>query len=193
MRSVCVFCGSSSGLREAYAAAAGDLGRALAAGNIRLVYGGGHVGLMGVLADAALQGGGRVVGVIPQHLELKELAHRGLTELIVVHSMHERKQRMSDLADAFIAMPGGIGTFEELLEIMTWAQLGLHSKPIGILDVAGYYGPLVALLDSAVREGFLQSEHLQGIVVATDAAELLTRMALSQPPQVPKWLDRNET
>ena len=180
-------------MRESYAVAAGDLGRTLAAGNIRLVYGGGHVGLMGALADAVLHGGGRVVGVIPRHLVDKELAHSGLTELIVVHSMHERKQRMADLADAFVALPGGIGTFEELLEIMTWAQLGLHTKPIGILDVAGYYRPLVALLDNAVREGFLQNEHVQGIVVATDAAELLQRLAQARPPQVPKWLDRSET
>jgi uncharacterized protein (TIGR00730 family) len=192
MQSVCVFCGSASGVREAYAAAAAELGRALAAGRIRLVYGGGHVGLMGVLADAALQSGGRVVGVIPQHLVSRELAHRGLTELIVVQSMHERKQRMADLADAFIALPGGIGTFEELLEIMTWAQLGLHAKPIGILDVVGYYRPLVALIENAVREGFLRSEHLQGIVVAFEVGELLERLAMARPPQVPIWLDRNE-
>jgi uncharacterized protein (TIGR00730 family) len=192
MQSVCVFCGSASGVREAYAAAAAELGRALAAGRIRLVYGGGHVGLMGVLADAALQSGGRVVGVIPQHLVSRELAHRGLTELIVVQSMHERKQRMADLADAFIALPGGIGTFEELLEIMTWAQLGLHAKPIGILDVVGYYRPLVALIENAVREGFLRSEHLQGIVVAAEVGELLERLAMARPPQVPIWLDRNE-
>jgi uncharacterized protein (TIGR00730 family) len=193
MRSVCVFCGSSSGARETYVAAARQFGRTLAAGDIRLIYGGGHVGLMGALADSTLRAGGQVVGVIPRHLVDKELAHSGLTELIVVHSMHERKQRMADLADAFVALPGGIGTFEELLEIMTWAQLGLHTKPIGILDVAGYYRPLVALLENAVREGFLQSEHVQGIVVATDTAELLQRLAHARPPQVPQWLDRSET
>jgi uncharacterized protein (TIGR00730 family) len=190
---ICVFCGSSSGAKEAYAAAARDLGRKLAAGGIRLIYGGGHVGLMGTLADETLRAGGQVVGVIPRHLAQKELAHQNLSELIVVQSMHERKQRMADLADAFVALPGGIGTFEELLEIMTWAQLGLHAKPIGILDVAGYYRPLVALLENSVREGFLRSEHLRGIVVAADAGELLERLAQTRPPHVPKWLDRNET
>jgi uncharacterized protein (TIGR00730 family) len=193
LHSVCVFCGSSAGRLPEYAAAARQLGQLLAKRNLRLVYGGGNIGLMGILADAALAAGGQVIGVIPRHLMDKELGHIDCTELVIVGSMHERKARMADLADAFIALPGGIGTFEELLEILTWGQLGLHAKPCGILDVAGYYQPLLALLDRATGEGFLRSEHRSLLWTATDPAALLDTLSGAKPPQLPKWLERGET
>jgi uncharacterized protein (TIGR00730 family) len=193
IRSVCVFCGSAVGRLPEYAAAARQLGQLLAERNLRLVYGGGNIGLMGILADAALAAGGQVIGVIPRHLMDKELGHIDCTELVIVGSMHERKARMADLADAFVALPGGIGTFEELLEILTWGQLGLHAKPCGILDVAGYYQPLLALLDRATGEGFLRSEHRGLLLTETDPAALLTALAAAQPPELPKWLERGET
>jgi uncharacterized protein (TIGR00730 family) len=179
IRSLCVFCGSAAGRRGDYAAAARGLGRLLVQRGIRLVYGGGNVGLMGVLADEVLSGGGRVIGVIPRHLVERELAHAGATEMRIVGSMHERKALMAELADAFVALPGGIGTFEELLEIMTWAQLRLHNKPIGLLDVCGYYRPLLALLDNAAQEGFLPLENQGLLKVAMDPAELLDQLAAS--------------
>jgi uncharacterized protein (TIGR00730 family) len=193
MRSVCVFCGSSVGRQPEFAEAARELGRLLAERSLRLVYGGGNVGLMGVLADAAIAGGGEVIGVIPEHLMAKELGHSGITELRVVGSMHERKALMAELADAFIALPGGIGTLEELLEILTWAQLGLHAKPCGLLDVAEYYRPLREMLVRAAAEGFLRPEHQQLLVCSTSPADLLERLARHRPPQLPKWLDRDET
>lgn len=193
LASVCVFCGSSSGRRPEYAAAARELGDLLAQRGIRLVYGGGNVGLMGVIADAALAAGGQVIGVIPQHLMAKELGHLGLTELKIVGSMHERKALMADLSDAFIALPGGIGTLEELLEILTWGQLGLHAKPCGLLDVCGYYAPLRQMLTSAAVEGFLRPEHERLLVGSSDPADLLDRLAMHQPPDFPKWIDRDET
>jgi uncharacterized protein (TIGR00730 family) len=189
MRRVCVFCGSSPGRKPAYLEAARAMGRALARRGIGLVYGGGHVGLMGAVADAALAAGGEVVGVIPRGLQLRELAHEGLTTLHVVGSMHERKARMAELAEGFVALPGGMGTLEELAEILTWAQLGLHARPCGLLDVAGYYDPLVAFLDRAVAEGFVRPDHRRLLVVAQDPDALLDAFAGWQPPSVEKWID----
>jgi uncharacterized protein (TIGR00730 family) len=169
--------------------AARATGRTLARRGIGVVYGGGSVGLMGALADATLAAGGEVIGVIPRALQLRELAHGGLTALHVVGSMHERKARMAELSEGFVALPGGIGTLEELAEIVTWAQLGLHRRPCGLLDVGGYWQPLVALLDHAVEEGFVRPEHRGLVVVARDADELLDRFAAWQPPLVERWID----
>jgi uncharacterized protein (TIGR00730 family) len=177
LRRVCVYAGARSGRREVYAQAARALGRMLAQRGIELVYGGGGRGLMGALADAALGAGGRVVGVIPGHLVEREAAHRGLTELLVVGSMHERKAEMAARAQAFIALPGGSGTLEELVEMFTWAQLGLHRKPIGLLDVEGYYRHLLAFLDHAVAEGLLAREHREWLSVAHEPAALLAELA----------------
>lgn len=190
---VCIFCGSSAGARPSYRTAAEALGRALASQHRTLVYGGGNVGLMGAVADAALAGGGRVVGVIPQHLVAREVAHRGLTELRVVESMHERKQLMADLADAFVLLPGGLGSLEEFFEVWTWGQLGLHRKPYGLLNVDGYYDPLLALLDHAVAERFVRPEHRGLLLVDEDAMRLLARLDAHQPAPTPKWIDRRET
>jgi hypothetical protein len=187
---ICVFTGSRPGARSEYAAAARQLGATLAQRKLGLVYGGGNVGLMGVLADAVLAGGGEVIGVIPEALVRKEVAHTGLSELRVVHSMHERKAEMAELADAFIALPGGMGTLEELFEILTWAQLGLHAKPCGLLDVRGYFERLLAFLDHVVAQDFLREEH-RGLLVTDDEAERLLD-ALAQPRAAPveKWIDR---
>jgi uncharacterized protein (TIGR00730 family) len=193
VKSLCVFCGSASGRRLEYAAAARELGRLLVKQGVRLVYGGGNIGLMGVLADEMMQAGGEVIGVIPRHLVEKEVAHHQVSELKIVGSMHERKALMADLADAFVALPGGIGTFEELFEILTWAQLGLHSKPCGILNVAGYFAPLLAMLQHATDESFLRPEHARLLVAASEPAELLTKLAEFQPVPREKWLDRDET
>ncbi|MDX1948284.1 MAG: TIGR00730 family Rossman fold protein [Pirellulaceae bacterium] len=193
IQSLCVFCGSSSGARPEYAAAARSLACLLVEGGTRLIYGGGNVGLMGILADEMLAQGGTVIGVIPRHLLEREVGHLQVTELKVVGSMHERKALMADLADAFVALPGGIGTFEELFEILTWAQLGLHDKPCGLLDVAGYYQPLIEMLRRAAAERFLRPEHLNLLTVATDPAELLTALAGHRPAPREKWLDRDET
>src|SRR5271166_5111645 len=161
MRRLCVFCGSSEGDRPVYVDSARLLGELLAAQRLGLVYGGGHIGLMGILADAVLAAGGEVIGVIPQALVDRELAHSCLSEMHVVASMHERKARMADLSDGFLALPGAYGTADELFEILTWAQLGLHARPIGLLDVDGFFDPLLAWLDRAVREGFLREDHRQ--------------------------------
>jgi uncharacterized protein (TIGR00730 family) len=193
MRRVCVFSGSSPGARPEYADAARRLGAALAARGLSLVYGGAKVGLMGVVADAALAGGGEVIGVIPKRLMTKELAHTGLAELRVVASMHDRKREMADLADAFVALPGGIGTLEELTEVLSWAQLGLHAKPCAVLDVAGYFERLVGFLDHAVAERFLQPVHRAMLVVGDDPETLLDRLAAYRAPVVEKWLDRDAT
>jgi uncharacterized protein (TIGR00730 family) len=193
MRSVCVFSGSSPGARPSYAEAAEALGREVAARGLRLVYGGASVGLMGVVADAALAAGGEVVGVIPQHLVDREVAHTGLTDLRVTGSMHERKALMADLADGFVALPGGLGTLEEFAEIWTWGQLGLHRKPYGLLDVSGYWTSLLAFLDHAVAEGFMRPEHRAMVSVAQDAEALLEAMDHAPPPAMPKWLDRATT
>ena len=193
MRRVCVFCGSSSGTRPEYAGAARRFGAALAGRGLGLVYGGGHVGLMGVLADAVLDAGGEVVGVIPQALVDKELAHGGLTELLVVGTMHQRKALMADRADAFAALPGGFGTADELFEVLTWAQLGLHAKPVGLLNVAGFFGPLLGWVDVAVREGFLRPEHRDLLTVADEPEALLDLLRRRRSgPVPPKWIDAED-
>lgn len=192
MRSVCVYCGSNPGNRPAYRDAAVALGELLATSRTRLVFGGGAVGLMGVVAGAAMAAGGEVVGVIPAALDRREIANRAVTELRVVDSMHERKALMAELSDGFVALPGGIGTFEELFEVWTWAQLGIHVKPVGLLDVAGFYAPLLAFLRHAVDEGFLRPKHLDLLVVDDDPARLLDRMRTHRPPPIEKWLDLPE-
>jgi len=186
---VCVFCGASSGRSPAYAEAARAFGATAAARGLGLVYGGGRVGLMGAVADAALAAGGEVTGVIPQELVDRELAHRGLTELRVVGSLHERKAVMAELADGFVALPGGFGTLDELMEQLTWSQLGLHDKPVGLLDVEGYWSPLIALARHATEEGFVRESDLGAIAVAADADGLLDRlgrMTREARPR-PKW------
>jgi uncharacterized protein (TIGR00730 family) len=189
MERVCVFCGSSVGRRPAYLDAARAMGRALARRGLALVYGGGGVGLMGAAADAALEAGGEVIGVIPRALELRELAHPRLTTLHVVGSMHERKAKMAELAHGFVALPGGMGTLEELAEILTWAQLGLHARPCGLLDVDGYYEPLITFFDRAVEEGFVRPEHRSLLVVADDPDALLDAFEAWRPPSVERWID----
>jgi hypothetical protein len=193
MRTICVFCGARPGDDPAYADAARRFGGYVAASGRTLVYGGGHIGMMGLLADAVLAAGGRAIGVIPRNLVEKELAHTRLSELRVVGSMHERKALMADLADGFVALPGGIGTLEELFEIWTWGQLGLHAKPCGLLDVNGFYRPLLHFLDSLVASGFLRPEHREMLAVDTDPAQLLDRMAAYRPVRVPKWLSGTAT
>ena len=189
MRRLCVFCGASTGRLAAYADAARSLGAAAAGRGVGIVYGGGRVGLMGALADGALAAGGEVVGVIPQALVDRELAHPGLSELHVVGSLHERKATMAELADAFAALPGGFGTLDELLEQLTWSQLGLHAKPIGLLDVEGYWRPLIALARHATDEGFVRAVDLAAIAVAEDAEALLAALVRSEaePRPRPKW------
>ncbi|MEA2165206.1 MAG: hypothetical protein QOK37_3333 [Thermoanaerobaculia bacterium] len=191
--SVCVFCGSSAGSDPRFAQAAREFGALLAKDGITLVYGGGHVGLMGILADAVLANGGKVVGVIPRALWDREVGHRGLTELHIVESMHERKALMASLAEAFVALPGGLGTLEEIFEVWTWAQLGIHGKPAGFLDVAGFYAPLLTFLDRAVDAGFVRSQHRAMAIVDDDATSLLRRMAEYDPPRVTKWIDPPST
>lgn len=176
MKRVCVFCGASTGVREEYGDAARKLAAALARRGLGLVYGGGKVGLMGLLADSMLQAGGEVIGVIPQHLVAKEVAHRGVTELHVVDTMHQRKAMMNELSDAFIALPGGYGTLEEFFEILTWSQLGIHCKPSGLLNVSGYYDNLLAMLDHAVVEGFLLPANRKLVIADTDADLLVQRL-----------------
>jgi uncharacterized protein (TIGR00730 family) len=188
--SICVFCGSNSGRNPVYADATIALARELLRREIGVVYGGGNVGLMGLLADTMLAAGGRVTGVIPQGLLAREVGHRGLTELLVVDSMHERKAAMAARSDAFIALPGGFGTFEEFCEIVTWTQLGLHQKPAGLLDVQGYYTGLIGQFDHAVAEGFLKPENRAIVLRAETAATLLDELAAWQPQTVEKWLDR---
>jgi len=180
-RRICVFCGSSAGENPAYAAVARELGRTLADRGIGVVFGGGKVGLMGVLADAALAAGGEVIGVIPDALVAREIAHTGLTKLHVVRSMHERKTLMADLASAFIALPGGYGTFEEFFEAVTWTQLGIHHKPCGLLNIDGYYDPLLALIEHAVSDGFIREENRALVLDAPDIATLLAKLAAFRP------------
>ena len=193
LRRLCVYCGSSPGAEPAYADAVGALARACVERGIGLVYGGGDVGLMGVLADTALAAGGEVIGVIPEGLLAREVGHRELDDLRVVGSMHERKALMAELSDAFVAAPGGIGTLEELVEAFTWAQLGIHHKPVALLDVAGYWAPLAQWLDQAVGQRFLRPEHRQTLLIDADPVALLDRLATWEPPRAPKWLDRDET
>jgi uncharacterized protein (TIGR00730 family) len=190
--SVCVYCGSSPGADPEFAVAAGSLGRLLASRRIKLIYGGGHVGLMGILADAVLADGGEVHGVITRALEHKEIAHRGLTTLEAVETMHDRKAAMADRAEAFIMLPGGFGTLEEFLEVVTWTQLGVHSKPCGVLNLQGFFDPLVALFDVAVRQRFVRTEHREMVIVESDPMTLLQRLGEWTPVIVDKWIDRSE-
>jgi uncharacterized protein (TIGR00730 family) len=193
LKRICVFAGSNSGARGEYVAAAGELGRVLAQRQLGLVYGGARVGLMGALADEALSRGGHVIGVMPEALVQKEIAHRGLSELRVVKSMHERKATMADLADGFVALPGGWGTLEEFFEVLTWGQLGLHRKPCGLLNIQGYFDRLLSFADHCVDEGFVRREHRSMISVADSANGLLDGMAAYKAPEVKKWIDRAET
>ena len=193
MQRICVFCGSSPGARPAYAEATAEVGRLLAGEGIGVVYGGGHVGLMGVLADAAMEAGGEVIGVMPQALVDREIAHTGIADLRVVRSMHERKALMAELADAFVALPGGAGTLDELFEIYTWSQLGIHAKPCGLLDVEEYWAGLTAFLDHAVAERFLREEHRASLIVEREPARLLERLSDHRPgATTPKWMDRDD-
>ena len=193
MKRICVFCGSAVGNQPVYRDVAVALGTLLARRSIGLVYGGGHVGLMGVVADACLSAGGEVIGVIPQALADREIAHARLTELHVVDSMHTRKAMMADLSDAFIAMPGGVGTFEEFFEAVTWTQLGLHKKPCGLLNAGAFYTPLAAFIDQAVSEGFIKPVHRAFIVVDDNPERLLDTLGTVKLPDVPKWIRQDET
>ena len=193
MKRLCVFCGSNAGSNPIYRAEAEKLGRLLAARGIELVYGAGNIGLMGAVADACLEAGGTVIGVIPEALMGKEVAgravdHRALTRMEVVDSMHTRKARMAELSDGFIALPGGFGTFEEFCEILTWGQLGFHVKPMGLLNVAGFYDPLLTLFEHAVKEGFLREQNRAMALAETNIERLLDAMAIYQPEPVSKWL-----
>lgn len=193
MKRICVYCGSSDGADPAYRAAASAVGELLAGRGIGVVYGGGHVGLMGAVADAAMRAGGEVIGVIPETLLAREIGHREISDLRVVGSMHERKLLMSDLADGFVALPGGVGTMEEVVEIFTWLLLGLHRKPVALLDVGGYWQPMVATLDHAVAEGFVQGDRRELLLVDDDIERLLGRMDAWEPPALARWLDRDDT
>ena len=194
MERICVFCGASPGARPEYADATAELARLLVAEGIGVVYGGGGVGLMGVLADAVLAEGGEIIGVIPGALLDREIAHRDVADMRVVGSMHERKALMAELADAFVAAPGGIGTLEELFEVYTWAQLGLHQKPCALLNVAGYYDGIADFLAHAVEERFLRVEHLEVLMVESDPKALIDTLRAYEPnTSLPKWIDRGET
>ncbi len=192
LNSICVYCGSSSGRGEAYTEAAGLLAEVLVGRNIRLVYGGAGIGIMGTLADQVMALGGQVVGVIPKALAHKEVMHGNLSELHITHSMHERKMLMAELADGFIALPGGIGTLEELFEIWTWAQLGFHGKPCGLLNVAGFYDPLIQFLDHVTAEQFVKAQHRQLLMVETSPEALLDKFAGYQAPAVKHWRASDE-
>ncbi|MFP7277901.1 TIGR00730 family Rossman fold protein [Exiguobacterium indicum] len=193
MNRLAVFCGSKDGSSLVFREAAGTLGQALAARGIGLVYGGSRVGTMGAVADATLAAQGQAIGVLPHFLQEKELAHPGLTELHLVHSMHERKAKMSELADGFIILPGGPGTMEEFFEVFTWAQLGLHEKPCGVLNIEGYYDPLIALFDTMERQGFLIPEHRAMLIVESNPDRLLERFATYEAPHVKTYMDRSQT
>jgi len=193
MKAICVFCASSTGVRDEFMAAAKHLGHLTANRGLALVYGGGNVGLMGIIADAALQAGGKVIGVIPHALVQRELSHTGLTQLHLVESMHQRKQLMHDLSDGFIALPGGLGTLDELFETLTWGQLGIHNKPVGILNVAGFYDALLAQLDRATEAQLLRPEHRDMLLAASDPTELLDRFTDWKPHPIKKWITPSET
>jgi uncharacterized protein (TIGR00730 family) len=193
IKSICVYCGSSPGRLDAYGTAAQSLAETLVNRQIRLVYGGAGIGIMGVVADRVLQLGGEVVGVIPKALAHKEVAHDNLTELHITHSMHERKTLMAELADGFIALPGGIGTLEELFEIWTWAQLGFHDKPCGLLNVAGYYDALLQFLDHTLAEQFVKPQHRAILTVERDPEILLDQFENYRPPQLKRWVAKDET
>ncbi len=193
MKRVCIFCGSSRGVRPAYAEAAEELARFLVKLGIGVVYGGGNVGLMGVLADTAMAAGGEVIGVIPRALFAKEVGHTGVTDLRIVGSMHERKALMAELADGFVAMPGGWGTFDEFCEILTWAQLGLHNKPCGILNTENYYDTLLAMFDHSVAEGFLKPEYRALMIAAKEPGELVAKMQAYRGKVLAKWIEKSQT
>ncbi len=193
MKKICVYCGSNPGRRPEYVAAARFLAEELLSREIGLVYGGAHVGIMGEIADTVLKGGGEVIGIMPRALVDKEVYHTGLTELVIVDSMHERKAMMADLSQGFIALPGGLGTIEELFEVLTWAQLGFHKKPCGLLNASGYYDHLSAFLDHTVAEGFVKQAHRSMLIVEKDPVALLDRFADYEPPLVNKWIGRENT
>ncbi len=190
LKSLCVYCGSSPGLRPSYLETAVAFGRFIAGEGLNLVYGGGNVGLMGALADSALQAGGKVLGVIPESMVTWEVAHHGLTQLYRVGSMHQRKLKMAELADAFVALPGGVGTIEEIFEAFTWTQLGIHSKPCAFLNVDHYYAALFAFLDHMAEQRFIKREHLATFLRADDARDLLNQLRNFTPVTIRKWLDR---
>jgi uncharacterized protein (TIGR00730 family) len=192
IKQLCVFCGSSSGARPVYAEAAAELGRELAKSGVTLVFGGGRVGLMGVVADSVLAAGGQAIGVMPRALVEKEIAHTSLTKLHVVESMHQRKALMADLADAFVLLPGGYGSWEEFLEVVTWLQLGIHRKPCALLNVAGYYDALLSQASRAVAEGFLRPAHKEMLIVEENPARVLARLEVAHVPSETKWVDPNE-
>ena len=190
MKRICVFCGSNSGSDPIYAKTAETVGAFLAKNNIELVYGGGRVGLMGAIADTVLAGGGTVIGVIPESLAIKEVAHQNTTELHIVDSMHERKALMAEFADGFIALPGGFGTFEEFCEIVTWAQLGIHRKPCALLNVGGFYDNLIAMFDFSASQNFMRAEHRELVLIENDIEKLYELMVNYRPPFIEKWLDK---
>lgn len=192
LKSVCVFCGSSEGNDADILDQANLLGEKLAKQNMTLVYGAAKIGVMGKIAESVLQQKGSVVGIIPEFLKVKEVVHNGLTELIVTQNMHERKLKMQQLSDGFITLPGGFGTLEELFEIITWAQLGLHQKPVGLLNIGGFYDPLLLMLENMVKKGFLKMENYQMLIVDNNISGLLEKMEDFEPAPVPKWLKVNE-
>ncbi len=192
MDAVCVYCGASPGNDPKYAQLAASFGQTLARRQLRLVYGGGNVGLMGELANAALKEGGQVTGVIPERLWEKEVGHRGLTDMFVVPSMHARKARMVELSDAFVALPGGFGTLDELFEVLTWQQIGYHHKPVGLLNFNGYFDALLAFARHANQEGFVRAVHLESLIVDTDIDSLLDRLAKAEPVHVDRWVKNSE-
>ncbi len=192
MKQVCIFCGSYKGTQPMYMTAAHAMGMGLAQRGLGLVYGGGRVGLMGAVADGTIAGGGKVTGVIPQSLVDRELAHVGLSELHVVASMHQRKALMAEIADAFVAMPGGFGTLDELFEIITWAQLGFHNKPIALLNIGGYFDPLLTFIDHMATEGFIKPNDQKALLVKNEVDTLLDALLTYQPPQLEKWIKKSE-
>ncbi|MFC0402728.1 TIGR00730 family Rossman fold protein [Paraburkholderia rhizosphaerae] len=187
MKAVCVYCGSSNGAKPVYGEAVQAFGRALVEADLSLVYGGGKVGLMGMIADSVMAAGGRAIGVIPELLVDKEIGHHGLTELHVVPDMHQRKKMMADLSDAFVALPGGAGTLEELFEVFTWSQLGYHHKPVAVLNIAGFYDPLIAMLDHTVREGFTQRTYFDTLQIDSDPTALIGKLQRYRPLSRDKW------
>jgi len=193
MKRICVFCGSNSGIDPIYLATAEKVGKFLADNGIELVFGGGRVGLMGKIADTVMENGGKVIGIIPQALSEREVAHQGLTELHVVGSMHERKAMMADLADGFIALPGGVGTFEEFCEIVTWAQLGIHKKPCALMNVGGFYDSFIAMFDHSMNQGFIRPQHRALVLVESEIDKLYKAMLEYRPPIVEKWLDKESS
>lgn len=193
MKRICVFCGANTGKRDQYSTAAKDLAEELVSREIEIVYGGGRIGLMGVLAERAIELGGRVIGVIPESLATKEVAHDSISELIVVGSMHERKAKMAELSDGFISLPGGIGTIEETFEMLTWSQLGFHNKPCGIINVEGFYNKLIEFLNHTSEEKFFMDIYRRMLIVETDPSALLEKFEQYKPPQVKHWIAEDET